>query len=87
MNSLWDEQKKAIFPKGPSRELIDKCGPTVEVPGGWEYEADSEVEYSEDDKDDTIEIENSSSSNDSAESPARSRSTMRKNEAKPAKKA
>lgn len=33
VNSLCDERKKAVFPKGASRELIDKCGPTMEVLG------------------------------------------------------
>ena len=83
VDKLWADKKKAIFPRNASRELIDGCAPTVETPEGPQYVTDSEIEYTDDDNDEIIEIELSSGNEE--EFPAiSSRSTLKKKGGRPA---
>lgn len=85
VDKLWADKKKAVFPKNASRELIDDCAPTVETPEGLQYATDSEIEYMDDDNDEMVKIE-FSSSNDEKSPAISSRSISKKKDGKPARK-
>ena len=60
VGKLWGEKEIAVFPRNASRELIDDCAPTKITTEGPEYITDSEVELSDEVKDNIVIIGSSS---------------------------